>query len=231
MRRYWEERSRLNAAYYVDTSLDFDHPDMEQFFATGRRIVAEALDDAPVSPEGRDLAVEIGCGLGRVCLALADRFDRVVGIDVAEGMVSRATQLIQNPKVEILVGDGQTLQPLQTGAADLVLSFTVFQHITRLAVIRSYLQETARVLKPGGVAVIQWNSSSGTWAWVARRTARDLLQRTRIAGDRHQRDAAEFLGSSVPAAKMAAMADDAGLTVVGTRGTGSLFSWMWAQRR
>ncbi|MFA5785654.1 MAG: hypothetical protein WDA71_01490 [Actinomycetota bacterium] len=82
MRAYWDERARVNAVWYVDTSLDFDHPDLERFFETGRRIVSEALDHAPIAPPGSSLAVEIGSGLGRVCLALTERFSRVIGVDV-----------------------------------------------------------------------------------------------------------------------------------------------------
>jgi|SRR5579884_3278911 len=231
MRRYWEERSRLNAAYYVDTSLDFDHPDMDAFFATGRLIVAEALDDAPARPPGTGLAVEIGCGLGRVCLALADRFDRVVGLDVAEGMVARGRQLVAAPNVALLVGDGRSLRPVRDATADLVLSFTVFQHITSVAVIRGYLEETARVLRPDGLAVIQWNSSAPTWRWAARRLVRDLRQRSGLGGDPRGRDTAEFFGTSIPVARMTGMVERAGLAVAGTRGGGSLFSWVWARRR
>src|SRR5438093_9964969 len=90
MRTYWDEAARTNAAWYVDTSLEYDHPDMERFFSTGRRIVSEALDGSPVAPPGYSTAVEIGSGLGRVCLALADRFERAIGVDISPEMVQRA---------------------------------------------------------------------------------------------------------------------------------------------
>ena len=88
MRRYWDERARRNAVWYVDTSTDYHAPDMGRFFATGQAIADEALS-GPVAPAGRALAVEIGCGLGRVCQALAARFDAVVGIDLSPEMLSR----------------------------------------------------------------------------------------------------------------------------------------------
>ena len=72
MRSYWDEGARRNAFWYVDTSLDYANPDLDQFFETGRLIVSEALQNTPVNPRGKALAVEIGCGLGRVCQALAD---------------------------------------------------------------------------------------------------------------------------------------------------------------
>lgn len=67
MRASWDERARLNAVWFFDTSLRYDDPDMKQFFATGRVIVDEALADLPGEMPSRSLAVEIVCGLGRAC--------------------------------------------------------------------------------------------------------------------------------------------------------------------
>ena len=50
MREYWDERARLNAPWYVDTSLAFDAPDMERFFESGRRTVGMAFEDVVVRP-------------------------------------------------------------------------------------------------------------------------------------------------------------------------------------
>ena len=99
MRAYWDDAARRNAVWYVDTSLSYEGPDMDRFFETGRRIVSEALDGSPVPLPGTGTAVEIGAGLGRVCRALADRFDRVVGLDVSPEMVERARGLVDDPRV------------------------------------------------------------------------------------------------------------------------------------
>lgn len=233
MKRYWEERAETNAAWYVDTTVAWDEPDMEQFFATGRRIVAEALDEAPPGaplPEGRSMAVEIGSGLGRVCAALADRYDRVVGIDVAAGMVERARQLVTTPSVAFELGDGVSLRPVPDGAADLVLSFTVFQHLLRPSVIEGYITEAARVLRSGGVFVFQWNSSSGTLRWWTRRTALDLLQRAGARRQERGTDAAAFLGTTMSEARIRRAARRAGLRVGAVKGVGTLFAWAWAEK-
>src|SRR3954465_1282285 len=90
MRRYWDERAKENAAWYVDTSLHYDDPDLDQFFATGRKIVDQALTHAPDDWTPAGLAVEIGSGLGRIALALADRFDKVIGVDISPEMIQQA---------------------------------------------------------------------------------------------------------------------------------------------
>jgi SAM-dependent methyltransferase len=230
MREYWDARARRNAPWYVDTSVDFSAPDMEQFFATGQAIVAEALDDAPASPSGRGLAVEIGSGLGRVCLALADRFDRVIGLDVSPEMVRRARELVGDPRVTFEVTDGVSLRGVASGGADLVLSFTVFQHIPKVAVIERYLAEAARVLRPGGLLVFQWNNLPGARRWRVRRSVLSILQRTGIWREAHERHAPEFLGSRVPGPRIEQALARAGLELQGTKGDGTLFAWAWATK-
>ena len=229
MRTYWDERARINAAWYVDTSLDYETPDMDRFFETGRRVVAEALDDAPATPPGRSLAVEIGSGLGRVCLALADRFDRVVGIDISSEMVRRARETVTEDRVTFETTDGSTI-PLADAAADLVLSFTVFQHIPDLAVIEAYIAEASRVLRPGGVLVFQWNNIRGSATWAMRRRLLAFAARLGVKTERHDRNAPEFLGSRVPLRTIQAALDQGGMTLRGTKGLDTLFAWAWAEK-
>ena len=230
MRDYWDERARLNAAFYVDTSLDYDRPDMAQFLETGYRVVSIALDDPPaVRPEQTRTAVEIGCGMGRICRALADRFERVIGFDISPEMLERARELVSDERVEFRHTDGASLPGIADSSVDLVLTFTVFQHIPDTAVIDSYVREAGRVLAPGGVFSLQWNSTPGARRWQLQRTvqrSRRLIGR----GDRHSRDAAEFLGSRVPTHDMDAMLAGAGLERVAVVGAGSLFTWGWARK-
>jgi len=231
MRTYWDDAARKNAAWYVDTTLDFDTPDMGRFFETGRSIVAEALSDPSVVASGRELAIEIGSGLGRVCLALADRFHRVIGIDISPEMVRRARELVTDERVSFEIGNGSSLAPVPDGGADLVLSFTVFQHIPDPRVIDGYLREAARVLKKGGLFVFQWNNTPGARGWAARRRLLGFLQRTGLRPERFGRNAPEFLGSRVPLGRIRAGLEAGNLELVRTQGLGTLFAWAWAVKR
>ena len=230
MRSYWDDGARRNAVWYVDTSLDYDKPDLDRFFETGKTIVSEALDDAPVKPSGNGLAVEIGCGLGRICQALSARFDRVIGVDISPEMLKRAAEYVQGPKVEFVLGDGVSLSALETASADLVLSFTVFQHIPSVSVICDYLTEAGRVLKPGGVFVFQWNNEPGALQWRVRRAVLSSLQRTGLRRERYGRNAPEFLGSRVPLSQVEPALNKGGLQLKGVKGADTLFAWAWAQR-
>src|SRR5437588_7600545 len=117
MRAYWNRSAERNAAWYVDTSLDYARPDMDHFFESGRSIVAAVLDDAPCRPVGTALAVEIGSGLGRMCAALAERFDRVIGVDVAPEMVRQAGELVARPNVTFELTDGTRIPAVSDASA------------------------------------------------------------------------------------------------------------------
>ena len=228
MRRFWDDRAQENAAWYVDTSLSYDEPDMEQFFATGGVVVTEALLDAPVRPAGHALAVEIGPGLGRICVALADHFDRVVGVDVSAEMVRQARELVPDERVTFEVGDGVGLQPIADGTVDLVTSFTVLQHLPSRDLVLGYLREGARVLRPGGVLAVQWNNLPHPYRWRAKSVWWRLRQRLHLGLADEQRSAPEFVGTRVPWSAVEATLRDSGLTVAGRKGEGTLFSWVWA---
>ncbi|MGH2785982.1 MAG: class I SAM-dependent methyltransferase [Actinomycetota bacterium] len=231
MRTYWDEAARTNATWYVDTSLSFDAPDLERFFETGRTVAKAAIEEASVQPAGRALAVEIGSGLGRICKALAERFDRVIGLDISPEMVKRARELVPDEKITFEVSSGTDLRPLADGTADLVLTFTVLQHIPDVAVIEGYVREAGRVLKPGGVFVFQWNNTPGARRWAFKRGLLGFLQRTGLRVERHRRNAPEFLGSRVPLDRMREALVSAGMELRETKGLGTLFAWAWAVKR
>lgn len=230
MRQYWDERAIENAAWYVDTTLSFDEPDMEQFLADGARIVRDALDGAPAEPRRHELAVEIGSGLGRVVKSLADRFDHVVGIDISPEMVERAGQLVADPRVELRLGDGRSLAGIADASVDLVLSFTVLQHIPDPKIIEGYLREAGRVLRPGGLLVFQWNNEPGHRRWVIRRWWLTALQRTGLRPEHRGRHATAFLGSRVPMRRIEKALADGQLTLAGVRDPNTLLAWAWATR-
>jgi SAM-dependent methyltransferase len=230
MRKFWDRAAQENAPWYVDTTVDYERPDMEEFFRSGVKIAEAAFVDAPVKPPGRQLAVEIGPGLGRVSVALATHFERVIGVDVSSEMVRKASQLVTEPNVEFLVGNGADLQPIADDSADLVVTFTVFQHLPERRLLEGYIRDAARVLKPGGILAAQWNNLPHPLRWKVRGAWWRLRQRlgVRPIGPT---SAPQFHGIRVPFAEMASMLDQAGFTIRRTKELGTLFAWVWAERK
>lgn len=232
MRSFWDAAAATNAAWYVDTSISFDNPDMDLFWQTGR-VIADVAMSGPVSPSAHDLAVEIGPGLGRVLRSLVEDhgFSRAVGVDISAEMVRQARELLTGQNIDFEVGTGASLAPVESASADLVVSFTVFQHIPKVAVIEQYIDEAGRVLKPGGVLAFQWNNLPGPRRWAFKRSVLAGLQRTGIHPERFRRNAPQFLGSRVSLRRISRALDRAGLRLEGTRDERTLFAWAWATKR
>jgi SAM-dependent methyltransferase len=228
MRRYWDDRARENAAFYVDTTVTYDAPDLDKFFRAGDLIVREALLESPIQPRGRVRALEIGSGLGRVSKALAPHFKQVFGIDVSAEMVQRAQSIVKEPNVTFEVGDGLTLEAADDASVDFVITFTVLQHLPNRTVIAGYLREAARALRPGGVLAAQWNGDAHPLRYRLRCWRLRFQQRLGVVRD--NRVAPEFLGTPVPVSYVCGVLRDAGLVIEATKGEGTLFSWVWARK-
>jgi SAM-dependent methyltransferase len=131
--------------------------DAAEFYATGTAEVEAALARAGglgLTASGAR-ALDFGCGAGRLTRALAARFELAVGVDIAPAMLDLARR--DNPvaaRCEFLLNPRPDLALFGQGEFDLVYSSVVLQHLPP-GLIRGYLAEFARVLRPGGSLVIQ----------------------------------------------------------------------------
>ncbi len=89
-------------------------------------------------------ALDAACGTGAVARQLVARGHDVVGIDISEGMLSRAREAV--PEARFLAGELTDL-PLPDADVDhLVCSLA----LTHLGDLRPFFAEAARVMRPGG---------------------------------------------------------------------------------
>ena len=225
MAEFWDERARENAAYYVDSMLDYADPDMERFWAGGEVVVdrfAAELETPELRPD--DVVVEIGCGVGRLTRPLAARAGRVVALDVSGEMLARARELNGHlDNVEWLLGDGVSLGGVADASADVVFSHVVFQHIPDPAITLGYVHEMGRVLRPGGWAAFQISNDPGVHR---RRSAATRLRQAagRLVGRAPSGQAhPAWLGSAVALDDLRAAAREGGLEVARTVGGGTQF--------
>lgn len=101
------------------------------------------------------VCVEVGCGPGRMTGALAERFDRVLGLDVSPAMLERARAEVAAPNVELRLVPGDGLDGVEDASADVVVCYLVLQHLPRRRLVAAHLEEFGRVLRPGGEAFLQ----------------------------------------------------------------------------
>src|SRR6185437_13419554 len=131
---------------------------------------------------------EIGCGPGRLMRPMSQYFDQIYGVDVSDAMVTLAREKLAGiPNAFPCAIGGSDLKLFPDRHFEFVYSYAVFQHIPSPDVVFSYLRETVRVLKPGGVARLQINglpkTSDGytTWSGV-RISAEEIHALTREHG-------------------------------------------------
>ena len=122
--------------------------------ATGRSELESLFGRLGADPR-KGTCVEVGCGFGRMTAALAERFDRVLALDVSPAMLGAARAAVSAPNVEFLAISGERLDGVENGAADTLVSYLVLQHLPARRTILGQLAEFGRVLAPGGEAFVQ----------------------------------------------------------------------------
>jgi SAM-dependent methyltransferase len=221
--RFWNRRAREDPFFFVDDRLEYRNPDLEVFWRRGEEALEGMLSllGAELDPSHR--ALEVGCGLGRMTRALSARCREVLALDVSSEMLRQARELNSElENVSWLVGDGRTLTPVDSKSVDACVSWVVFQHIPDPQVTLGYVEEIARVLRPGGWAAIQVSNDPGTH----RRSRRDALRSTALSLLRRRprgRSHPAWLGSAVDLEELSARAARSGAPVARSWGEGTQY--------
>jgi len=131
-------------AEHFAATREYPWPEVESFVADAHRVA---------------LALDVGCGNGRHSELLAERADRVVGLDASRGLLRTARKRDADRGIgaALVQGDAATL-PFRNGRVGLAVYVATLHHLrTRERRIAS-LDELARVLAPGGRALV------GVWS-------------------------------------------------------------------
>jgi ubiquinone/menaquinone biosynthesis C-methylase UbiE len=111
----------------------------------GAEALAERMRDWLSPLRGDEWALDSGCGLGALALALAPLVGEVVGVDSDEERIEAARTLAP-ANVSFVVGDAAAL-PFGRASFDLAGSRRVLHHARRPELV---VAELARVTRPGG---------------------------------------------------------------------------------
>jgi SAM-dependent methyltransferase len=116
-------------------------------FAYSRRCLQERIDRILPAGGGRRL-LDVGCGTGHHLAELGGRGFEASGVDGSAEMLDHARRL--NPGRDLRVADVEAL-PFADASFDVVLSVEVLRYLARP---ERAIAEMARVLRPGGLALV-----------------------------------------------------------------------------
>ena len=158
-KKTYEKLGRDDPFYAVLTVPQFRHNrwDPKEFFANGEREISAVM--AYLNQQNltihRGSALDFGCGVGRLTQALADHFENVIGVDIAESMVEKARELNRHgDRVQYRANSVDNLRMFPDSNFDFIYSTITLQHIPPNA-NRQYVEEFMRLLRPNGVALFQ----------------------------------------------------------------------------
>jgi ubiquinone/menaquinone biosynthesis C-methylase UbiE len=159
-RQFWNEKARENPYWYVSSFGSYEHRNLGEFWQSGVNIWSDLKRALEYRPRPSDVVAEIGCGVGRLTRAIAPEVAHVHALDISAEMLAAAANLHAR-NVSFHRGNGDDLQDLPDGCADLVLAYNVFHHLPCEQVLARYLREMVRVAKPGGI--IAFTMTPRTW--------------------------------------------------------------------
>ena len=110
------------------------------------------------------LVLDLCCATGRHLFALSDTIEQGVGIDFAERYLHHARAQSSSGNLSFLCADAKHL-PLQEGSVSLIYSLSSLYAIPGVADV---FTEIGRVLRPGGVAVLDLGNSRSLNAYCLR---------------------------------------------------------------
>ena len=124
------------------------YTDEDELERTARHTVDILEQKVGIKPT--DTVLEIGCGIGRVGKVLSPRCEKWIGVDISKQMLSHAAQRLRAlPNIELKELSGDGLKEISENSIDVVYCTVVFMHLFEWDRFR-YVEEAARVLKPGG---------------------------------------------------------------------------------
>jgi ubiquinone/menaquinone biosynthesis C-methylase UbiE len=130
---------------------------VNEFLQTGQMEIDRVfswLDEQGLSAINYGRALDFGCGAGRLTQALAKRFDRCSGVDVAASMLEAARKLDPPQNCEFVLNERSDLSVFPDKSFDFIYSSIVLQHIPHPFAI-AYIAEFCRLLAPNGLLVFQ----------------------------------------------------------------------------
>jgi ubiquinone/menaquinone biosynthesis C-methylase UbiE len=157
LRRRWEDLAQLDPMWAIasDPEKQYGKWDHVDFFETGRAEVQEILDlvEGLGIEISRGVALDFGCGIGRLTQALGEQFEICYGIDISATMIRLAREYnLLGERCRYIVNESADLNILGDSSIDFIYTAEVLQHVDT-SLMERYLIEFVRVIKTSGAIV------------------------------------------------------------------------------
>jgi len=159
----WEKWGKNNPYYGVLThekyrSKNLDENVKLEFFESGKKDIEHIIRtcrrkiDKSFSPE---MALDFGCGVGRLTIPLAKIAGHVVGVDVSKSMLNEARNNCEEYNINnVSFFESDDKLSKLNEKFDFIYSLLVFQHIPTERGIRIF-EKLLHLLQDGGIAALQ----------------------------------------------------------------------------
>jgi ubiquinone/menaquinone biosynthesis C-methylase UbiE len=123
---------------------------------TNKRITRITLKKIAPYLSKSDNILDLGCGYGRISIPLAKEGYNIEGIDISDNLLKRAKSIATDKRILINFKQGDIRKlPYKANSFEKVISlWSVFNEILSLPDQLKSINETYRVLKPDGLAII-----------------------------------------------------------------------------
>jgi len=143
--RRLQERRQTSEAFFAGAASQWDRLRADAYGRSFSQQPMLALLPADA------VVADLGCGTGEVAATLAPWVGRVIGIDNSAAMLKAAGRRTENlASVELRRGELDAI-PIEDACCDVAMVLLVLSYVTDAPAV---LKEMARILKPGGRAVV-----------------------------------------------------------------------------
>jgi ubiquinone/menaquinone biosynthesis C-methylase UbiE/uncharacterized protein YbaR (Trm112 family) len=131
------------------------------YFSVQHRLTRYPIPETRLPLGNGERLLDIGCNWGRWSIAASWKNYRPVGLDPSLKAVMAAKRVAGQlgADADFIVGDARFL-PFRDDSFDTVFCYSVYQHLSKENV-RTSLDEAARVLRTGGISLIQMPNKYG----------------------------------------------------------------------
>jgi len=154
-KREWEDLAHLDPFWAILTEHDkkFGQWNRDVFFETGQAEIDEVMSSCGFARGDNGVALDFGCGVGRLSRALTRYFGHVHGVDVSREMVRLAMAF--TPSCSFHINESENLSLFSADYFQFIYSNILLQHQPSREIAKGYIREFIRVLEPGGTLIFQ----------------------------------------------------------------------------